>query len=384
MFHIDGRPVLPDLPSLAEAQVRGRNDPCWCGSGRKFKRCHIGRDREKRLGYHNAHQRIEGAFSRRECAHPEASPATCSGGIVRAHTIQRSGGLSRIAVDGHVLSGKVIPGQTLLEARPVGVREASTFTGFCQGHDTATFRPLETVPFEGSAEQCFLLAYRALCMEGYRKESQVELLESVPVDRGRSLSVQLDLYQMIGDLAAGARFGLDDYRRTKAKYDRVLIESNWSTVRAVVVETGAAPTVLVSTAVQPDYDFEGRAVPNRVNFAIIPAYLGLSILPTDCGSAIVFVWVGESRDCAQVVDSFRRVPDELKPDAGIRFAFEYSENTFWNQDWWNGLAESDRHSLMARLSYTANPFNERMPSALLDDGLRTAQWDTVSVLTVGG
>ena len=23
-----------------EAQQVGRNDPCWCGSGKKFKKCH--------------------------------------------------------------------------------------------------------------------------------------------------------------------------------------------------------------------------------------------------------------------------------------------------------------------------------------------------------
>ena len=22
----------------------GRNDPCWCGSGKKFKKCHLGED----------------------------------------------------------------------------------------------------------------------------------------------------------------------------------------------------------------------------------------------------------------------------------------------------------------------------------------------------
>jgi preprotein translocase subunit SecA len=29
---VEQRQVDPDLP--------GRNDPCWCGSGKKFKRCH--------------------------------------------------------------------------------------------------------------------------------------------------------------------------------------------------------------------------------------------------------------------------------------------------------------------------------------------------------
>ncbi len=26
----------------------GRNDNCWCGSGKKYKRCHLGRDEHKR------------------------------------------------------------------------------------------------------------------------------------------------------------------------------------------------------------------------------------------------------------------------------------------------------------------------------------------------
>ena len=25
---------------LSEEQTIGRNDPCWCGSGKKFKKCH--------------------------------------------------------------------------------------------------------------------------------------------------------------------------------------------------------------------------------------------------------------------------------------------------------------------------------------------------------
>ena len=25
----------------------GRNEPCWCGSGKKYKQCHLDRDREK-------------------------------------------------------------------------------------------------------------------------------------------------------------------------------------------------------------------------------------------------------------------------------------------------------------------------------------------------
>ncbi len=36
-----GRPVEP-IPDL------GRNDPCWCGSGEKYKNCHMESDEKKR------------------------------------------------------------------------------------------------------------------------------------------------------------------------------------------------------------------------------------------------------------------------------------------------------------------------------------------------
>ena len=28
----------------------GRNDPCWCGSGKKYKNCHLQSDRAKAAG----------------------------------------------------------------------------------------------------------------------------------------------------------------------------------------------------------------------------------------------------------------------------------------------------------------------------------------------
>lgn len=37
--------VQTALESATPARPPGRNDPCWCGSGKKYKKCHLGRDR---------------------------------------------------------------------------------------------------------------------------------------------------------------------------------------------------------------------------------------------------------------------------------------------------------------------------------------------------
>jgi uncharacterized protein YecA (UPF0149 family) len=32
---------------IRPATLPGRNEPCWCGSGRKYKKCHQSKDREE-------------------------------------------------------------------------------------------------------------------------------------------------------------------------------------------------------------------------------------------------------------------------------------------------------------------------------------------------
>lgn len=39
-----------------EGKLPGRNEPCWCGSGKKYKQCHLRKDAE---------QRTEAAFAAR-------------------------------------------------------------------------------------------------------------------------------------------------------------------------------------------------------------------------------------------------------------------------------------------------------------------------------
>src|SRR5260221_10025024 len=77
-----------------QAKKVGLHEPCWCGSGKKFKICHYRREEAtpSRVGklLHDSHE----LFYAKKCQHPE-SPQKC-GRIIRAHTIQRLGAISDI------------------------------------------------------------------------------------------------------------------------------------------------------------------------------------------------------------------------------------------------------------------------------------------------
>jgi hypothetical protein len=97
--------MTASLPEpLAPRETMGRNDPCWCRSGRKWKHCHRDRDKQHRPNINELLNAIGQEQARGYCVHPDAGKGTCSGGPTDAHTIQKEGGLRAIAEQGHVVA----------------------------------------------------------------------------------------------------------------------------------------------------------------------------------------------------------------------------------------------------------------------------------------
>ena len=93
-------PVLRPQPKMAP------NEPCWCLSKKKWKKCHKLREYEKEITWDEFQARSETLFKTGVCLHP-ASPVGCTPKIISAHTVQKGGGLKYIADNNHVLSLKM-------------------------------------------------------------------------------------------------------------------------------------------------------------------------------------------------------------------------------------------------------------------------------------
>ena len=154
----------------------GRNEPCWCGSKKKFKHCHLGREREQRLPLDAVRAHVEQEWNERLCLHPLAGPTSCSK-VSNAHTLQRAGILTSIAEQGHVLT---FYGSRNRKPRRVGIGKASTFTGFCARHDDSTFAPVEKQAFSASQHQCSLLGG----LESARTAASADLSAVLELSRG--------------------------------------------------------------------------------------------------------------------------------------------------------------------------------------------------------
>lgn len=384
---------LPKSPRARPGEKRNArkfrpNDPCWCGSGMKYKKCHRNRSQMTSLPPWKVSSQLEKARSKKYCLHPSASPSLCQGNIVRAHTVQKRGMLSRIASSGHVYFPSpsfldIVKNKGVVEFKLIGIGDASTFTGFCSLHDNQVFAPIEKQPFASTPEQCFLLAYRAICKELFAKRSSKENVRILRMlDIGKPVPYQVATQRMIDFHEVGLDSGLSDLEWHKEKYDGTLLRHSFRDIRFLVISLDKTPDILCSSLLYPEVDFQGNILQDLANTGRRLHLLTYSLIATDTGGALVFAWSPDSDDsCQRLLASLLAMPDKDVPHAIVRFLFEFCENMFVSPVWWEGLGHESRNSLQKRLTNGASPFSPRSHKCLLDDGLRVVSWQVQSKLT---
>ena len=363
----------------------GRNDPCWCGSGEKYKRCHLERETQAPIQPWEVSKKFKQAFSVKKCLVPEAWQNECKGPISRAHTVPKSGSLKRIARDGHVYS--FVPSlenlgknQGVLVPELLGIQKASTFTGFCALHDSAIFAPLEQQKFCGTPEQCFLLGYRALAREFYTKRAATRLQGLYrDMDKGKTFAEQVRIQAIAQPFNIGLEAALQDTDHYKSLYDGLLESQEYKTVRAYIIEFETAPPVMCSGAVYPEQDFGGVELQDIADIRNTPDLLCFTSFHGGERGAVAFSWLVESdRTCRAFVESLRAIPDEFVTAALSRFFFTHCENVHIEPDWWGSLSEETRNAVIERVKESANPIEARPKAVLADDGVAYDPWPIVS------
>ncbi|MYA19928.1 MAG: SEC-C domain-containing protein [Chloroflexi bacterium] len=355
-----------------------RNEPCWCGSGRKFKRCHLGSERIGEPAYHGAVRARLKSFGRKECLHPSA-PEDCNGRIVRAHTISRAAGLRHIARDGRVYcfdpgSKRGPGGETVPSLR--GIREASAFTGFCQRHDSGLFLPIDNAKLTFTDEQLFLFAYRAVSRELYMKQGLIQHLNWHLrwADQGPDQLEQTRWLDRLADGEHGAQLGGGDLGAHEIMFDELLLQRRFAELESAVFEIDACPLLLSSGAWFPEYDFQGNHLQDLESVERAQAVFTSGVV-TEAGSAFILSWLPGHEWPAQFAGSLAALDNSEIPHALVRFLFESCENLYMHPDWWESLDEPTRTALVTR--YNASLTAPRSPTALLDDGIRSVDWEIV-------
>lgn len=359
----------------------GRNDPCWCGSGKKYKNCHWGRQDAPRVQAWELDKHLRERIASGECLHLGAAVGSiCGKPAIGSHTVSRAM-LKRIARNGHVYQhSDTVQGlekaHGRLTVKLIGVNDASVMRVFCKRHDGPAFAPLEQARFTGSPTQCFLLGYRALCHALFEKRSALKFIpEMRGFDRGKPLALQVAMQSLIDAQAKGYELSIRDMNEQKQRFDAVLAGGDYAGIRAFIVALDRVPDILCSGAIYPEADFAGQLLQNMEDFSLKHELMTFSLIATDNGGAFVFAWhSGSNAVCRRLAASLDRLADDELPHAVVRFVLEFCGNHYFKPDWWDKAENNVKEALTARFQTSATMWLKRSQDCLADDGLRAVSW----------
>lgn len=363
-------------PKQLEPQLKmGRNEPCWCRSGKKWKLCHLDRHLQTPVDVFKTIAAMQDVDARGYCSHPEAGSATCSGQIIRSHTVQRRRGLAALAEDGHVISIKaafenIFRNQGAIVPSEVGVRSASTFMGFCNRHDTEMFRPIETEPVAITAQTGFLLSFRALAYEYFTKRSAIRKLEiQRESDKGEPFETQVRIQEYSNVYEQGLGLGMADLERWKAEYDEAFLKQRFDAFRFYCVGFSDTLPIVGCGAFHPEFDFEGRPLQKLGRGPATFEHVTYNLTVLNGRSLAVLGWYeGDNGPAATFAMSFVNVPAIEKAEAIIRLAFEHIENIYLKPSWWHELTDATKEATIRRIRTGIGPYGfERQPNCLAPD-----------------
>jgi SEC-C motif len=110
--------------SVSKNKNRYRNLPCWCGSGRKFKKCHLSNSNLPCKGEYEIDALLNKEYRMHSCCYHPDAPEACEGRPIESHTLQRSKSLQMIADQGHVYRFRhVIADDDKIVIRRIGVKK---------------------------------------------------------------------------------------------------------------------------------------------------------------------------------------------------------------------------------------------------------------------
>lgn len=319
----------------------GRNDPCPCGSGKKYKHCCLGKADNPEYSditkfpdlYKTA--RKEARF--KECIHPEKE--NCSEKIVGAHSIQNNKILSKISDNGKVYMPCPKPELSIELQYTYGRKEASVFTGFCSYHDKVTFQPIEDTDFYGTDEQIFLHIYRAFALEYHRKKEAARLDQHF--FKNKPSIANMPFRTIEGK--TGFNLAVSDFEQEKQIFDKALLEKKYDVLTSLVWSFDGFSNFAATGAEAPSLDFSSKRIQNLLNPKVPVRHIYITVFPENDKTYAIIAWLKEyDKLFSTIKDRLCSLTEREKKNYINNTIPMVSENIVIKPSSWNAMSKSSQ------------------------------------------
>lgn len=281
----------------------------------------------------------------------------CRGKIVRAHSLQKAA-FEAQACDGHVYAFdpfNIRAGDN--SPTLIGIKKATTFTGFCEYHDTKLFAPIEAAQFQSSPEQIFLHHYRAIAQTFYNRVYKAKILERAYTEMAQK--VESTSRRWLAERIRLTQTDAAELRKYMCHYEQLVLTKNWSALEGYAWIGTYPPDIFAADFFAPRKDLRGRIIQDCKSWAPLE-WLSLTVTATENRALVVLCGEKNSRVLAACTNSLKLIPTHLQSLAIVSYVVCQLENFIMLPSWWKSLEDNTKNQFIN--AYYSRYFPRNLPN----------------------
>ena len=255
-------------------------DLCPCGSGVIYSECCKKKDNTVFVksynkcpkGYRIA--KVEDLERNKMCLYPGC--CKCGQDIINSHAIQKNKILIKISENNKVVMPNSERNFLNVFGKPIHIKKATTFNGFCNEHDKIVFQDIEDCLFSGTQKQVFLYCYRAFTYEYILKIYLLNLYQNL----FKNCPSKINDNDFMNALFR-CKAGVEEFKRNKIFFDEALLSGHYDIFESIIWEWDY-PINFCFTGYQAlDSDFDGNFIQHMIFYNNEVAHLYFMCFPEE-------------------------------------------------------------------------------------------------------
>lgn len=310
----------------------------------------------------------------KDCSHPLKEE--CRLPIKNAHSLQRQGSLKLLEKtnNGNAYiychtERQINQKYHFLDLKPIGRKDASTFFGFCDFHDTELFKVIENDPEVtdiNNDEHCFLHTYRSFSHSYHRKYEEYKLFTSTEPEVLEYLNKAYG--KDISKVIQGVKLAIEDLEIPKKRLDDLLINKKYDGLEYFCYEYPYRCPVACAGVTTPGHFKNGEIFNLSESGGVKYSNIFTTVLPFKERTVIVFAAFPDDEQAKRYLEEFDEISNELEFQKYLSFhIINNMENVYISPKFYDRKDYKWRQSYCELINIISNrytpyiKFNKRFP-----------------------
>lgn len=288
----------------------------------------------------------------KECFHHQKDE--CKGKIKQAHSIQKNGKLSILESDVNgnksvysFAHSRISYEHMMNELIPIGKKEASTFYGFCDFHDSKLFSKIENFAFDDSDEHLFLHSYRSFAHSYHLKNEEIRAWNDVEYQK-----ILIDTYGQKDVKVKQRQFkALEKHLKSRKKIlDDSLTNDEFNNLNYLIFKFDGIVPLAIADIITPSVSFSGKLMNNSDDGNLIVSQPIITLLPEKDYSFLIIAAFNIDELSTNYLDEINAMPKYKYEKALSSIIIDSCQNTVISPKFWDKLPSGEKRLILDEYS----------------------------------